>query len=97
MASKIPKKVLHEFFEFLNRDVTTFKNYYSIDENGDKILTRVVEEKRPPDLKATISLFEKMYPQYFDKLNSEKLIKLQKASGGDSDDFAKIARNMLSI
>jgi len=95
----IPEEVLNAFFTFLNGNNKTTKTYFDInDATGEKIPVREVEEVRPNDLKATLSLFEKMYPQYFDKLTQERILKAQKESGNnEADDFAETARKVFSM
>jgi len=39
-----------------------------------------------------------MYPQYFDKLTQERILKAQKESGNnEADDFAEKARKVFSM
>ena len=96
-SKSIPADVIDIFFNFLDQSNTTTKKFYDVE--GDvKILTREVEEIRPNDLKASLALFEKIYPQYFDALTIERLEKLRKESGSDDEDkFKKLAREMLAV
>lgn len=95
----IPQDVLNAFFTFLQGANETIKTYYDInDETGEKIPVREVKEVRPNDLKATLSLFEKMYPQYFDKLTQERILKAQKEAGtNEGDEFDKKVRDTFDI
>lgn len=96
-SKAVPSEVIYTFFTFLEQSNTTTKKYYEVD--GDtRILTREVEEIRPNDLKSTLSLFEKLYPEYFDQLTIEKLEKLRKESGSDElDKFKSAAKKMLQF
>lgn len=97
--SAIPKEILDMFFNFINEQSKTTKKYYDVDPNsGDKMQTREVTEERPTDLKAALSLFEKMYPQYFDQLTIERIKKLNKDSGEESHDkLEDMAREMFKV
>ena len=93
----IPADVVNLFFNFLEQSNTTVKKYYDVE--GDvKLLTRQVEETRPNDLKSSLALFEKLYPQYFDQLTIERLTKLRADTGEDNlDKFKEAARKMLKV
>lgn len=97
--SVIPDDVLNAFFAFLNKNNTTTKKYYEVDEDTQlKVQVREVTETRQSDLKASLSLFEKMYPAYFDKLTQERIIKAQKESGNnDAEDLEKKIREGFAI
>ena len=97
--SVIPEEVLNAFFAFLNQNNTTTKKYFEVDEEtGEKVQVREVTETRQNDLKASLSLFEKMYPAYFDKLTQERIIKAQKESGNnDAEDLEKKIREGFAI
>lgn len=97
--SVIPDGVLNAFFEFLNQNNTTTKKYYEVDEDTQlKVQVREVTETRQNDLKASLSLFEKMYPAYFDKLTQERIIKVQKESGNnEAEDLEKKIREGFAI
>lgn len=80
--SVIPKNILDVFFEFLDQNNTTTKRYYDVDDvTKTKVQVKEVTETRQNDLKASLSLFEKMYPQYFDKLTQERILKAQQDTG----------------
>ena len=97
--SVVPEEVLNQFFDFLNKNNTTTKKYYDVnDATGERIQVREVEEVRQNDLKATLSLFQTLYPQHFDKLTQERILKAQKESGNnEADDFAETARKVFDI
>lgn len=93
----IPDDIVDVFFDFLSQSNTTVKKFYDV-EQGVKLQVREVEETRPTDLKASLALFEKLYPQYFDQLTIEKLEKLRKDTGADDmDKFQEMARDMLKV
>lgn len=96
-SKAIPADVVELFFNFLEQSNTTVKQYFDVE--GDvKLLTREVHETRPNDLKSSLALFEKLYPQYFDQLTIERLQKLRKDSGEDDlDKFKDAARKMLKV
>lgn len=96
-SKAVPPDVVNMFFTFLEQSNTTVKKFYDVD--GDvKILTREVEEIRPNDLKSTLALFEKLYPEYFDQVTIERLTKLRKESGTDElDKFKAAAKKMLQL
>lgn len=95
----IPDDVLSAFFTFLKQSNETTKTYFDInDATGEKIPVREVKEVRPNDLKATLSLFEKMYPQFFDKLTQERILKAQKDAGtNEADEFDAKVRQAFDI
>ena len=93
MARFVPTKVYHEFLKFLNQDQVDEKFFYSVDEDGKEHLTRHVVEKSKRDLKATISLFEKLYPEWFDPITTKKL----KDTGGDEQSIGDIIRDAFSL
>lgn len=97
--SVIPNDVLDAFFAFLNKNNTTTKKYFEVDEDtGEKVQVREVTETRQNDLKASLSLFEKMYPAYFDKLTQERILKAQKEAGSnEADDLEKKIRDGFAI
>lgn len=97
--SVIPDDVLDAFFAFLNKNNTTTKKYFEVDEEtGEKVQVREVTETRQNDLKAALSLFQVMYPQHFDKLTQERIIKAQKESGNnDAEDLEKKIREGFAI
>lgn len=97
--SQIPDDVLDMFFKFLHEESKTTKKYYDVDPiSGDKMQTREVTEERPTDLKSALGFFEKMYPQYFDKLTIERIKKLNKDTGEESQDkMEQLAREMFKV
>lgn len=95
MKSSIPPTVLKEFYKFLDKEVIEHKFFYRYDEDGNKKLDREVIDKMPRDLKATLSLFEKIYPKYFDPLTMARIEKL--SSKDDTDTLKKDIRDMFSI
>lgn len=96
-SDTIPADVVDLFFNFLEQSNTTVKEYFDVE--GDvKLLTREVHETRPNDLKSSLALFEKLYPQYFDQLTIERLTKLKADTGTDElDKFKDAARKMLKV
>lgn len=98
-GSAIPEDVLDAFFTFLNQNNTTTKKFYEVDEDsGDKIQVREVTETHQNDLKATLALFEKMYPDHFDKLTQERILKAQKDTGSsDAEELEKKIKDGFAI
>lgn len=70
----IDTKTYNRFKKFLNDPVISKHTTYRIDEDGKRIPVKEVIDEQPRDLKATIALFEKMYPQYFDPITAKKLL-----------------------
>lgn len=98
-TNAIPADIFEAFLGQLNGTNTTTKRYYDVEPaTQQKVLTRVVEEERPNDMKAVVSLFQAVYPQYFDPLNNARLEKLQKDTGTQGlDEFKRAAREMLEV
>lgn len=99
IKSEIPEEILNMFFSFIEQQSKTTKKYYDVDPNtNEKLQTREVTEERPTDLKSALSLFEKMYPQYFDKLTIERIKRLNKDNGDEaSDKLEDMAREMFKV
>lgn len=95
----IPEEILTKFFDFLDKNNTTVKRYFDVnDATGEKLQVREVTETRQNDLKATLSLFQTIYPQYFDKLTQERILKAQKEAGtNEGDEFDKKVRDTFDI
>jgi hypothetical protein len=98
-GSVIPQEVLDKFFEFLNRNNTTTKKFYEVDEETlQKVQVREVTETRQNDLKATLSLFQTIYPEHFDKLTQERILKAQKDTGSsDAEELEKKIKDGFAI
>lgn len=97
--SAIPDDVLQAFFTFLNQSNKTTKKFFEVDEETlQKVQVREVVEIRQNDLKATLSLFEKMYPTHFDKLTQERILKAQKETGSsDTEKLEEMLKKGLSV
>lgn len=98
-GTAIPEDVLNAFFTFLNQNNTTTKKFYEVDEETlQKVQVREVTETRQNDLKASLSLFEKLYPDYFDKLTQERILKAQKDTGSsDAEELEKKIKDGFAI
>ena len=93
MARFVPTKVYHEFKKFLDEEQIKETFYYTVDEEGSEKLSRHVVEKSKRDLKATISLFEKLYPEWFDPLTVKKL----NSSEGDEQTIGEVLRSAFAL
>lgn len=96
--SVIPTEVMDLFINFLKTSNVKTEQYFDVDElSGQRILTKEKVTTQQQDLKASLSFFERVYPQYFDPIAQEKLEQM-KANNGDSsaDEMKKIAREIFS-
>lgn len=86
----IPDDVLNSFLEFLQKPDEDVKITYEIDhETGVEIPVRKVVSKTHKDLNQAIKLYEKLYPQYFDSMTTEKVKEIQ--SKNDTDEEENLA------
>jgi len=97
-GSVIPAETLNLFIEFLKTsNVTSEKTYAINDITNEKILVKEKVTTKQQDLKATLSFFERVYPQYFDPIAKEKLEQLKASSVDNSlDGMKKTAREIFA-
>lgn len=95
-SSQVPSEILDLFLGFLQTSNVTTEQYFDVDDmTGERILNREKVTTKQQDLKASLSFFERVYPQYFDPITQEKLEQLKLASSDSTaDDIKKKAREI---
>ena len=95
-SSQVPSEILDLFLGFLQTSNVTTEQYFDVDDTtGERILNREKITTKQQDLKASLSFFEHVYPQYFDPITQEKLEQLKLASSDSTaDDIKKKAREI---
>lgn len=79
--TEIPQDILDTFFDYLETKDEDVKLSYDIDTLGQEVLTRKVVTRTHRSLTEGLKLFEKIYPQYFDKTTILKVKELEKKTG----------------
>lgn len=84
---QIPENVMNEFLTFLTKANTRTTRKYLIDaDTGNRVLVQEIEVTQQNDLKATLALYERIYPQYFDPLTRERLLKIKQENDSSNGD-----------
>lgn len=89
-GSAIPTEIINLFTDFLQTTNTTTEQTFAVNDlTNEKILMKEKVTTKQQDLKATLSFFERVFPQYFDPIAKEKLEQLRASSVDNGIDSIK--------
>lgn len=84
--SEVPDELLTTFWSMLHETTTTTEKKYEVDPvSGDRVLTQVRTVTKEYPIKDVISVFQLLFPEYFDQLQYQRAKKIKQLDTSSTD------------
>lgn len=96
--SQVPNDLLTAFYNVLHEKTMTVEKNYEVDPvSGDKILAKIKTVEREYAIKDVISMFQLLFPKYFDELQYQRAKKIKQLDTSSNDkELAQKIKDALS-
>ena len=96
--SQVPDDLLTAFYKVMHEKTMTVEKNYEVDPvSGGKILAKVKTVEREYAIKDVISIFQLLFPQYFDELQYQRAKKIKQLDTSSTDkELAQKIKDALS-